>query len=71
MAKKKHEHGKGINDINPTPLPDLDIHYFYGAGNGGYGGPEVWGPSPFANQSGMGISSNGSRNTPPKKKKKK
>ena len=57
--------------MNPTPLPDLDIHYFYGPGNGGYGGPEMWGPSPFANQSGMGISSSGSRNSPPTKKKKK
>ena len=51
MAKKKQSpFGGGINSHNPTPQQDDDLYKYYGTGNGGYGGPDIWGPSPFASQ---------------------
>lgn len=86
MAKKKKNQnpfGGGINSFNPTPQIDDDLYRYYGPGNGGYGGPEIWGPSPFANEPGRGDGydpngyfpnskgrgSNGARNVKAPKKK--
>lgn len=73
MAKKKkeqHTFGGGINSFNPTPSQGDDLHRYYGPGNGGYGGPEIWGPSPFANEPGRGDGYHPNGYFPPQEKAK-